>query len=81
MNRRNFLAKLGLGILAVPFLSKLVPREEKLLPLPRVHFKSVNKEFSVGFKVSREMIEDDSMYHTNGLSRQWLRAWADANRY
>lgn len=54
MNRKNFLkAMLGIAI-APKLLTEIKPR-----PL---YFR---KEFAMGFTVTKEMLEDDSMYHVD----------------
>lgn len=68
MNRLEFLKKVGLGILAAPFIPNILEKFEKLVHLPRSQLydvKVIDKEFALGFMISQEMIEDDIMYPSN----------------
>jgi len=56
MDRRELLKLAGLGALAalVPGSLSMGP---KLVPMPRLHYKSTT--YTMGYRISHEMIEDD----------------------
>lgn len=79
LSRRDFLKQLGYTA-AVAAVVPPLGWKRRFFPggLTKVGHLYVAKEFSLGFAVSREMVEDDTMYsEAIGNSRRWIVSGID----